>query len=143
MDEHEIKGLIEKLQSGQCNETERALLETWYLQRDRQGISDLSETEFLEDLALISEGLPLHQPVRRLWWPRVAAVAAILAVFVMIYIEWPARQSRVHPVQLTTLAVPAGGKQQITLADGSQVWINAGSDLKYPALFNGTTREVY
>ncbi|NCE72587.1 FecR family protein [Odoribacter sp. Z80] len=33
--------------------------------------------------------------------------------------------------------VPAGRQFQLTLADGSEVWLNAGSSLEYPASFEG------
>src|SRR5690606_18115507 len=34
------------------------------------------------------------------------------------------------------LAVPRGGQYQVVLPDGSKVWLNAGSTLKYPLRFN-------
>lgn len=41
------------------------------------------------------------------------------------------------------LSVPLGGECYIVLEDGSKVWINAGSVLKYPACFGDTIREIY
>jgi len=41
------------------------------------------------------------------------------------------------------LRTPRGGGYQLKLADGTQVWLNAGSSLKYPVSFNGSTREVF
>lgn len=40
------------------------------------------------------------------------------------------------------IETPAGGKYQINLPDGSKVWLNSSSSLRYPALFVGNTREV-
>ncbi|MCV9929786.1 FecR domain-containing protein [Flavobacterium sp. LS1R49] len=40
-------------------------------------------------------------------------------------------------------ATKAGEHAKITLADGTQIWLNAGSRLKYPNEFKGGTREVY
>lgn len=41
------------------------------------------------------------------------------------------------------VAVPAGRQLHMTLADGSQVWLNAGSTLEYPASFdNNNERRV-
>lgn len=40
------------------------------------------------------------------------------------------------------LSTPKGGTYQVTLPDGSKVWLNAASRLRYPAQFGGETREV-
>ncbi|NGM62629.1 DUF4974 domain-containing protein [Sphingobacterium sp. SGG-5] len=40
------------------------------------------------------------------------------------------------------LAVPRGGQYQVVLPDGSKVWLNAGSTLKYPLRFNSRERMV-
>lgn len=41
-----------------------------------------------------------------------------------------------------TLSTPVGGQYQITLSDGTKVWLNASTILKYPSSFNGTERQV-
>lgn len=40
------------------------------------------------------------------------------------------------------LYVPKGGIYQVTLADGTQVWLNSDSRLKYPSRFSGIQRLV-
>lgn len=40
------------------------------------------------------------------------------------------------------IITPRGGKYQLTLADGSNVWLNAASSLKFPTSFNGNERVV-
>jgi hypothetical protein len=40
------------------------------------------------------------------------------------------------------LATPRGGQYQLVLPDGSKVWLNAASRLKYPASFGGKERVV-
>ena len=42
-----------------------------------------------------------------------------------------------------TVIVPYGKRTQITLAEGTKVWLNSGSKLVYPAVFVGNKREVY
>ncbi|MBO9732625.1 MAG: FecR domain-containing protein [Chitinophaga sp.] len=45
-------------------------------------------------------------------------------------------------VTYNTLTTPKGGKYRLTLPDGSKVWINAASSLRFPTAFQGNTREV-
>lgn len=40
------------------------------------------------------------------------------------------------------LQIPVGGEYQLVLADGTKVWLNSQSSLKYPVVFHGHTREV-
>lgn len=41
-----------------------------------------------------------------------------------------------------TIITPRGGQYQVVLADGTKVWLNAASSLKFPTAFAGTERHV-
>ena len=41
------------------------------------------------------------------------------------------------------LSTPRGGDYQLVLADGTKVWLNAASSLKFPTRFEGKERTVY
>ena len=41
-----------------------------------------------------------------------------------------------------TISTPRGGQYQVNLADGSKVWLNASSSLRYPTTFVGADRTV-
>ncbi len=41
-----------------------------------------------------------------------------------------------------TILTPQGGTYTVTLSDGTRVWLNAGTSLKYPTAFTGSSRSV-
>lgn len=41
-----------------------------------------------------------------------------------------------------TISTPRGGQYQVKLPDGSRAWLNAASELRFPAVFTGSRREV-
>jgi len=45
-------------------------------------------------------------------------------------------------VSWNILATPKGGQYQLVLPDGSKVWLNAASSIRYPVAFTGTERRV-
>jgi ferric-dicitrate binding protein FerR (iron transport regulator) len=45
-------------------------------------------------------------------------------------------------VLYNTISTPKGGQYQLTLSDGSKVWLNAASSLRFPATFSGNERKV-
>jgi ferric-dicitrate binding protein FerR (iron transport regulator) len=44
--------------------------------------------------------------------------------------------------EYNTLSTPRGGQYQLTLADGTVVWLNAASSITYPTTFTGSRRDV-
>jgi transmembrane sensor len=45
-------------------------------------------------------------------------------------------------IAFNTVETPAGGKYQVNLPDGTRVWLNSSSALRFPAMFSGDTRDV-
>ncbi|HVI43965.1 MAG TPA: FecR domain-containing protein [Chitinophaga sp.] len=45
-------------------------------------------------------------------------------------------------VVYNTMVTPRGGQYQLTLADGSKVWLNAASSIRFPTVFRGKERLV-
>ena len=50
--------------------------------------------------------------------------------------------SATNTTALHTLSTPVGGQYQLTLTDGTKVWLNAASTIKFPPAFSGDERRV-
>lgn len=76
---------------------------------------------------------------------RFAAVFAGIVVLTLAgwMIFKPAVINKPGGVAMSEIIAPKGSKKHITLADGTTIWLNAGSKLSYPSNFNLANREVY
>lgn len=45
-------------------------------------------------------------------------------------------------ISYNVMSTPRGGQYHLILADGTNVWLNAASSIKFPVLFNGNERKV-
>lgn len=48
----------------------------------------------------------------------------------------------VEPNRMNTIEIPAKGQYMVVLPDGTKVWLNAKTTLKYPEAFSGNSRAV-
>ncbi|WP_413667572.1 FecR domain-containing protein [Mucilaginibacter sp. Mucisp86] len=54
----------------------------------------------------------------------------------------PTAPAPAEAIAMNMLATPRGGQYQIVLPDGTKVWLNAASSIKYPTAFTGNERRV-
>ena len=69
---------------------------------------------------------------------RIAAIFVL--AFGLSYVLIQALQK--ENVEMQTVYVPAGQRTQVTLADGTMVWVNGKSTLTFPSQFASRTRKV-
>ena len=58
-------------------------------------------------------------------------------------IEYQAEKQGTEKIEYNTVSTPVGGQYQLTLSDGTTVWLNAASSLRFPAVFAGKERRVF
>src|SRR5882757_1512339 len=103
----------------------------------------LDEQEKLAPIRRLSPGRIVRKPV----WVAAASIMLLLTGGYFWYNHSTDKEAgaaeSLAVVKYNTFSVPRGGQQQeFVLADGSKIWLNAASTLKYPASFNGAESEV-
>lgn len=76
-------------------------------------------------------------------WLKIAAVIVLTACGFFVYKTFLTTTQPASELVWKLAGTPAKSVKKLTLADGTTVTLNAVSELKYPANFNGNTREVY
>lgn len=85
--------------------------------------------------------LPLKEKSR--WRSIMREVVKIAAVFMLGFaLNYWFNLGTEEDIAMQTIHVPAGQNAQLTLADGSKVWLNAGSTLDFPTRFVEGERRV-
>ena len=87
----------------------------------------------------------INRQKRRIWsWRHVAAAAVLTGIIFTASFFAGNRiyQNRHAETAFLTFSVPAGQHVQLTLSDGSEIWLNSRSKLTYPERFTSKTREI-
>lgn len=145
----------------ECTSKELAEFKTWLSDGDKQhevenwllqhwgAASEIDSTTLIETVVQqIQDYQKVHSNYSRFSITRILKiyqkVAAILLVPVIgLGILYWVNQHGQPLVQYTETIAPRGQKSQIVLADGTRVWLNSDTKIKYPTNFNEHQRDVY
>lgn len=129
---------------GETTPEEREKVVRW-LDEDPEHIHQYHSLRKLYDISLwspIEENLQEEKQTRTLkpvWieFLKVAAVILITFLGTKAFFDW-----KEDPVKMQTVIVPAGQRAELLLADGTKVWLNSRSKLKFPDRFQKDARNV-
>jgi len=120
------------------DQVEEQMEEDWHQQTVEQKVPDLTST--LHEIHLEISGEE-HGPSKKhklvKYLTRAAAILFVPLALAFLY-QLFGHSSDIYQ----TLSTPLASKTTFTLPDGSKVWLNAGSTIKFPLEFNGDTRMV-
>lgn len=72
----------------------------------------------------------------------VLKVAAVVAITVACGLYYYVSEKKELLAAMNTITVPMGQRVNLKLPDGTSVWLNACSEIVYPAIFSGEKREI-
>jgi transmembrane sensor len=120
------------------------LLKTLLNKRKAQVPTDKNETLAKLMKIIDDEKQQTEQSAKyfRSTWLRIAAVGLLFIGLSSIVYVFQSRNINNKSLAYNEIIVPLGEKAQVVLSDGSHVWINSASKLKYPVQFGDASREV-
>lgn len=128
------------------SETNRAMFRQWEKQWIASAASDSrtdAEWKTLQRKIRTQEAIiPMLSAPKFAAWRKIAAVAAIVIFTIGGTIGVWQWTSSMTPETYFLCETPYGEKSKVILSDGTIVWLNAGSTLRYSNKFNGAHRKV-
>ena len=85
----------------------------------------------------------LKIPNRKLFYSFTGSIAAAIFVLLVYFLFHGVENQEAKNTDYVLLEVPFEKTINLILPDGTSVWINSGSQLKYPAVFKSDKREIY
>jgi ferric-dicitrate binding protein FerR (iron transport regulator) len=157
------QSLLERFLRDECTERENkivylalrdGLIDDAFSQAIDSAMNDKETAEYIDRMKPVSEDVlanvrsrmkkrkakPAGQ--RRIipeWLKITAAVVITLSVSWLVF--HTQTEKELSPA-MNTITVPAGQTVNLTLADGTGIWLNSRTVLKYPGVFTGDQREV-
>lgn len=136
--------LLHKMFNGEATDNELTQIRQW-VNADKMNRETFYHERALFDalqLNAFQKGNHVRKQSVPLWKWIGSAAAAVIALFLLYNIPVFTTKSIQPEIALNTIKVPAGQRVEVTLSDGTHIWLNARSEFSYPASFNGNTREV-
>ncbi len=129
--------------SGLATTEEEMQILDWVDESD-ENLKRFQKERLLFDIALFSDAEPKKKTVKHYILPVLKWSAGIAAsVLVILSCGVLLREfGQNDALQMQTVSVPAGQRAQITLADGTTVWLNSQSTLTYHSNFGRKERNV-
>ncbi|RNL77362.1 DUF4974 domain-containing protein [Sinomicrobium pectinilyticum] len=145
MEKQEFIKLAEKYADGRCTPEERHIVETFFDKfQEKKTEWEWSEDEErrLRMLARIRNRIHGDGDNRRvvgnkMRWYRITGIAASLVLFIGVALYYNSSLGETYREEMAM----RGEKKEITLEDGTIVYLNAESSIRYPRHFSGT-REI-
>lgn len=137
--------LLYKYIAGDATPEEKESITRW-LDADARNMKQFLALRKLHDITLWQR-LPTIQTSSKRITLRFALiktlkVAAVFAIAFLVAYTYQGNFNKKIESSLQTIFVPAGQRAQLTLSDGTKVWLNAKTTLTFPTQFEANSRNV-
>lgn len=140
-----MKKLLQQYIKGEISTEERLKVAAW-LEENPENMREFLALRKLYDISLWQAKVNKPRSIKKAQYSirkitvEILKIAAILLIGFLGSKQLLTRQS--DKTHMQTIHVPAGQRAEITLADGTHVWLNSRSTLRFPDQFGTDTRNV-
>lgn len=140
-----MKELLQQYIKGEISTEERLKVAAW-LEENPENMREFLALRKLYDISLWQAKVNKPRSIKKTQYSirkitvEILKIAAILLIGFLGSKQLLTRQS--DKTHMQTIHVPAGQRAEITLADGTHVWLNSRSTLRFPDQFGTDTRNV-
>lgn len=153
MDINQLDRVLKRYMEGKSDAEETRMIEDWLnsdwkKSEEWDSMDEASRNKLLAHLyeevqQTIRSKKKIIPITHRSSWRLAGSIAAMLLLVCGLYFTWPSLLDLIDPVVYKQVSVSTGKMKKLVLADGTQLWLNSGSSLKYPERFSRKNREVY
>lgn len=140
-----MKELLQRYIKGEVSEKERLKIASW-LDESPENMREFLVLRKLYDISLWQANTDKTNSVKKVHYSIRKVMAEILKIAAIFLIGfWGSKQLQIqqsNKKQIQTIHVPTGQRAELTLADGTHVWLNSRSTLKFPNKFGTNKRNV-
>lgn len=138
-----MEELLQRYLRGEVSDEERRQVAQW-LDEKPSNMQEFMALRKLYDISLWNtkeerNHKKINLSIRRITFEALK-ITAILFIGFFTAIQLLKNSSQ--EFQMQTMYVPSGQRAELTLADGTHVWLNSGSTLKFPEKFSANKRNV-
>lgn len=139
------KEKLHRFFAGAASIEEGMAIKEWIAASEENKRTFYKERKLFDALLLHNDqAIPQKQPTRQMpkvfiKWLKIAAIIVVTLTSNYLFQEYQASQ---ESIAMNTVSVPAGQRTNITLPDGTNVWLSARTTLQYPATFSKHQRTV-
>ena len=137
-----------KFFEGAASYEEEVRIRQWMEHSPENRREFLKERKIFDSMLLLGDEKTIEEKMRHKSWSlsslgteliKIAAAVAVTLGLSLLY-QFVSDKNGVVPMQ--SIYVPTGQRVNITLSDGTNVWLNARTKIVYPAVFNKSVRQV-
>ncbi|WP_321335150.1 FecR family protein [uncultured Bacteroides sp.] len=143
------KELLYRFFNGEASLEEEVKVKTWIEESEENRREFLRERKLFDLMIFRGEGGNRVKVQHRLYRKRVfleclkvASVIVVTLLMNFLYFHFTGERGK-EEIAMQTVNVPYGQRVNLSLSDGTTVWLNSGSHMSYPESFAKGGREVY